>query len=368
MAEKRKGLKHLKKILLACGIILVFLLIAFFNSDFYFLLKRPTPQSNSDQANLTQITPLSKKESNSLLNRVQNQYGNIKFISHEPSMFFDEKTGKQKIEDIIITSVPVPDSLLGITGLDEKSTYQERINAADALGSNLSKSEQLALLHFLHKRTSEDRLEPMKLNAVKNQVAIALMRQVPVNSEFPLHLIAMYYDKGNIDLTFRDYSIQFLGQCYDQVSSFEYRQLVRETLFKALEENQNIAGSAIISIEGLSKKSGFIRKDIAEAAYKLASDPKTANNVKVPALQIAAKYQHPEAVKLARKFLAKSKQANTTRKSSARTPVMLKMSAIATIGAHGEDTDIALLQKFRKSSDIRLRAAAKAAIKKLMKS
>jgi hypothetical protein len=191
------------------------------------------------------------------------------------------------------------------------------------------------------------------------------MRQIPANQEFPMHLVAMYYEM-DLDITWRDYCIQFLGQCYDQIDTYKNKTLVLETLFAALKDKQNIAAPVIIAIDGLSEHLGFVRSEIAEEAYKLASDDATANIVKIPALQIAAKYKHPEAANLARQLLTTPRQLNSAPRLPNTVPVMLKMSAIATIGAHGNNRDIEILNKYRKSADIRLRTAAKAAIKKLL--
>lgn len=352
------------RIMLSLSIVLIVLALVFYRSDTYSLIRPPekpagkTADATIRQNRISLKTPeTAGPDIDALINRIRLEYGNIQFIFTDQRIIEDEVNsfGLPKYETVTYTSVPVPDSIKGIAGLDENFTYIDRMKAADALDENLTQPEQRALLHFLHKRTSEDKLEPIKLNSVKNQVAIALMRQIPANQEFPLHLTAMYYEKENLDLTWRDYCIQFLGQCYRQIDTYENKQAVRATLFTALEEKKNIAAPAIIAIDGLSDQPGFVCSQIAEEAYKLASDPETADLVRIPALQIAAKYKHPGAAALAKTVLKDKK-----------TPVMLKMSAIATLGAHGEKEDIELLTAYRKSADIRLRSAAKAALKKLM--
>jgi len=305
--------------------------------------------------------------------------------------------------------VPIPDSVRGIVGLEtlrtaaskpagdadqprglslgpkpdtvEKrvSAYIDRMRAADALGSNLPAAEKTALLRFLHKKTSEDALAPLDLDAVKNQVAMALMRQKPSVREFPLHLIAMYH--GKLDRTWRDYCIQFLGQCYDSIGSADVKLLVRDTLFDASRDKKDIAGSAIVALDGLVGRPGFKSSDVAEIAYALAADPETADIVKIPALQIAVKHRHPKAAQLALSILDNSrtralKNSRTSPLPPSRTPelehsstsqpsVILRMSAIAALGVTRDHRYADLIGKYRRSPDIRLRTAAKAALSKL---
>lgn len=354
------------------GIILIVLITIFLKSNAINLII-PPKKSKKKITSSSVFNATKKQTNNTLINKICNQYGNIQFIFHDNQFVYDESGNFSGVEDFIMTSVTVPNSIKGIAGLDENFTYIDRMKATDALGENLTNPEQKALLHFLHKRRSEDKLTSLRFNSVKNQVCIALMRQIPANQEFPLHMIAMYHEKDEYGITWRDYTIQFLGQCYSQIDTAENKKAVKDTLYKALEEKQNIAAPAIIALDGLSKNSGFSKSKIADAAYKLVSDNQTANIVKIPALQIAAKYNHPKALKLARKILTGSKNSqskilNSPPSSSfLNSPsVILKMSAIATIGAHGENEDIQLLQQFRKSADIRLRVAAKAALRKLM--
>lgn len=375
----RKRLHVSKKLLLRlffiCGIPCLALFVFLWNSDIPNLILRPKKQKNT--VSKTQAISIKNNQdlqhqSDSLLNNICMTYGNIEFITRMQIPIADEfnSFGIPKYETVEYTSVPVPESIKGIAGLDENFTYQDRMKAADALGNKLSSVEQRALLHFLHKRQEDDSLTPLRFNAVKNQVCIALMGQVPANHEFPLHLIALYFEKFRMSRIMRDYCIQFLGQCYDQIDTKENKRAARTTLMKALEEKQDIAAPAIIALDWLSKRPGFNEKEIAKKAYQLASDKDTAFIVKIPALQIAARHKHPKAVALARNLLIHSSKLQSSNhrnlKSSKPIPVILQMSAVAALGDNGGPQDIKLLKKYRKSADIRLRSAAKTALKKLM--
>lgn len=298
-----------------------------------------------------------RKERSEFFQEIIAMYRDLRFSFNEPITTFNDKGEIIGFEDRRIPSVPIPESIKGIAGLDDTFSYIDRMRAADALGKQLTKPERTALLYFLHKLPKRDSLKAIDLNSVKNQVAMALMRQTPPVDEFPMHLVAMYY--STMDTTWRDYCVQFLGQTYDQLSSPKQRDLVRETLFAALAEKKTIAGSAIIALDGLSDHPGFLRSRIAGEAYKLAADPETADIVKIPALQIAAKYHHPKASALAKAVLKRALPG--TRPPS----VILRMSAIAALGASRDHRYAVLIKKFRNSPDVRLRTAAKAALNKL---
>lgn len=304
------------------------------------------------------------------------QIDNVSFDSMEISNLIKEicsdysliSFGNKTTDGEYSTFLHVPQSMHALTGLDKNTTYVERMNAADAIKPGLPKKEQRVLLYFLHKKLEDDNLKNLQFNAVKNQTILALMRQKPFPRELILHLIGIYHD-DSMDMTIRDYCIQFLGQTYTSISEKKYRLAVKQTLFDALKFNQNIAGAAIIAIDGLVGEAEFTHSEIADTAYKLVADEKTSHIVKVSALQIAAKHNHPEALNLARQILTVN-NLSTQKLPNSRTPptpVILKMSAIATIGSKGNIEDVALIEKYRKSSDTRLRTASKATLKKLFR-
>ena len=343
----------MKNIVKYKGILLIASAVMLAVAVFVFITFRHTPSDSRHATSLEgkklhkkdKPVVLDDKEIKSLINTICSDYGIISFGNKT-------KDGKYS------TVLHVPQSMHVLTGIDKKATYHHRIDAADAIISKLPSREKQLLLFFLHKRLEDDNLKNLQFNAVKNQVIMALMRQKPFPQELIFHLIAIYNDE-KMDMVMRDYCIQFLGQTYGKISEKKYKLAVKKTLFDALKFKQNIAGAAIIAIDGLVEEPEITRAEIAEAAYSLASDEKASHIVKVPALQIAAKHNHPEALNLARSILSQDSRTS-------HLPVILKMSAIATIGMKGNSEDVALIEKYRKSSDTRLRTAAKAALKKLL--
>jgi hypothetical protein len=255
----------------------------------------------------------------------------------------------------ISPSVEIPETVKMIAGIDREKGYIARLNAVHSLGNNsLSGQEINALLYFLHKKADEDVLPLLEFDAIKNDVANALLNQKYFPSVFPLRLIAMFYDKS-FDNVWRDYCVQFLSQCYPKMTDPEEREIVKNLFFAALDDEDGIPGAALIALAGLAGNPGIDRQKVSEAAYKLLADPAVPDTIKITALQIAAKFKNPEVLPMARGLIGESKN------------VPLKISAIAVVGAMGGSSDRKTLNALLKNGDIRLRTASKAALGKLNK-
>jgi len=251
-----------------------------------------------------------------------------------------------------LPAVEIPGSIRLIAGLDGEKGYVPRLEAVNALGSDLSAMEVTALLFFLHKKIPDDVLEPLEFNAVKNNTVTLLMRQSRLPEELAPHLVAMYYDK-TLDNTWRDYCIQFMGQWYGSIHVPSEQAHVREALDAALSDSDNIPAAAIIAMGGLAGNPGFSHERISTAALRLCTDPGTGDTVKTASLQICAKLKNREILPVARDIMKTSEN------------VPLKMSAIAVVGAIGDSSDRDTLRSFVKSGDVRMRTASKAALKKM---
>ncbi len=255
-----------------------------------------------------------------------------------------------------VPAFPIPPKLLRILGLDEHaSNYEERITDIETLAPRLSTQEINALFAFLHKRSHDDPLPLLEFNAVKNDVAAALLNQENFPHEYPLHFVAIFHDRS-FDSVWRDYSVQFLGQCYLKISDPEQAAMVREVFQLALDDAEGIPAAALIALAELADKPGFEKRQIAEKACKMAATPGSPEPVRTTALQIAAKLAANDTAKTARTIL-----------KSTSSSVMLKISAIAALGRSGGHDDIKPLEPLLKSSDTRIRSAAKSAIRMLKK-
>ena len=265
--------------------------------------------------------------------------------------FFDAAAEEARLE--------IPASMRQITGLDKDRSYRSRMNGIRELrgklsGRNLSKKEIEALLSFLHKDPKTEKLSLLEIDAIKNDVFCLLMDQKRKDIHLSEELVAMYHDKS-LGSVWCEYCIQFIGQWYKKAPE-EKRDVMQYTLNEALEDGKGeVRGTALLWMSRLVDTGDFERAEISEKAYKECTLLSTDDKVKMTAFQVAAKFKHPEIAKLARTVINDKASKN----------VLLKMSAIATIGETGDMSDMIMLGKLAKSSDVRLRTPARAAMKKL---
>lgn len=238
------------------------------------------------------------------------------------------------------------------------TTYASRIKATHRLGGNISDSEIKELYTFLHKKPSDDvGINNLEFNGIKNEVVIALMNQSRYPADLTKQLAEMYQDKA-LGVTWRDYCIQFLSQWHAKMSTATEKELAVKTITAAWQEKDNgIAGTAVIAASKLVGKSDFKKEQVSAVAQALAEDKKVDHVTRIPALQVSAKLGNPQAIVTAREIV----------KSTANVPVMLKMSALAVLGMNGDSSDLDALKQYQNSSDVRLRAAAAAALHRLSK-
>lgn len=246
----------------------------------------------------------------------------------------------------------IADSLRTVFGLDEQKDYPARVKAAHRLGKNLSESEVDGLYLFLNRKNGEDNLDPSELDALKNEVSMAIMGQDRKSPLYARNLAAMYFDPSH-DEAWRDYCIQHLGQWCAKADASE-RTLVSGTLWDAAGKKQlPVAGTALIALSNNAGAPGIARQDVANKALALCEDAGCCELAKTTALQICARLGDERALPIARKIA----------ESGASVP--LRMSALAAVGTLGDASDKPLLEKFASSSDVRLRKSALGALGRL---
>ena len=245
-----------------------------------------------------------------------------------------------------------PANLSNILDGSGNTPYVQRIKAVHQLGRELPKEQIDAIYVFLHRKLNEEKLPSLEFNAIKNELVIAVMQQRNYPAELANNLIEMYYDKS-FDKCWRDYCVQFLGQWYPKINSDSERERTRKLFYDALVEKDGIAGTSLIAMSRLTEYPGLDRERVSDEAVKLVLDGKSADIVKISALQVAANLKNKNIIPAARNILRDSKN------------VPLMMSAMAALGTMGLETeDRTVLEKFRASTDVRLRSAAKSALKK----
>ena len=239
-----------------------------------------------------------------------------------------------------------------IAGKTKKKAYYQRAMAIHRLGKKLTRREVDSIYDFLEHGTAENVLKPLEINSLKNDMVIVLMKQSSPPFDLGFKLVEMYNNKKN-DPIWRDYCVQFMGRWYKKASEEEQKQM-RKAINSALAEHKNgIAGAALIALRSNIGQTDIKPREVRLASYEVLTAKDTPDYVKQTALQICAMGNESKVLPIAREILKTSKH------------VPLKMSAIAAIGMLGDGDDYDNLDKLSKSTDIRLRIAAKSALKKL---
>lgn len=243
----------------------------------------------------------------------------------------------------------IPGSMLVILGMDKQANYFTRMKAVRELGDELAPLEIECLYALMYRHEGEDSLRSSSLNAIKNEAANILRNQKDAPPDLAEHFIAMI-EEGEQDQVWRDYCVQHLGAMYPESRSPEQAKRICTTLWSVAEEEEAIAGTALLALYK-NIDDGLIRRDdVAEKALSLCSDDDVARLIRITALQICADLEEERALPVA------------TRLTGAGNTIALRMSAIAALGKIGAASSQAILIEYANSSDVRLRKAGKSAL------
>lgn len=179
------------------------------------------------------------------------------------------------------------------------------------------------------------------------------MRQSRKDDKLVSHLIAMYKDMAH-DLVWRNYCVQFMGRIY-QGSTMQEKEQLKKTLQAVLiDPIPMLAVTGMVAME-LNKDCLEIDKEFLHSrAFELLQKD-IPTYTKVTLIQICGMNRiKPNQVRpILHDILKNSKETQ------------LKVSAIAALGEYGNRNDLDIIELYLKSSDVRLKAAAAAANKKL---
>jgi hypothetical protein len=245
----------------------------------------------------------------------------------------------------------VPSHLQSLLGWQNAGGYVPRRRLVESLGQNLSADEIRALVMFLYAKPAQIGLTENDYNAVGDVVLLKLEDQKQLPADYTDHLVVMFYDQSR-NHTWRDYCIQHLGTVYQRTPE-EKRPVIRQLYLDALEPGSSFAGTTLLSMKRSAGTADLPKEFVAEKAMAVASSDAFGDAERLSALHVAAEFNHPAALGLARQIV------------SSKHTTVFRSAALAAIGMKGNETDKPLLEKYVKSSDIRLRAAAAEALKKL---
>ena len=245
----------------------------------------------------------------------------------------------------------IPQHLHALFGWKDIGGYLPRRRLVKALDHELSAEEVQALLMFARSKPADVGLSASDFNGVGDVVLLKLEEQEPLPQDYTDHLVVMFYDK-TLNTQWRDYCIQHLGTVYPR-TPVEKRTVIDQLYEDAIQPGSQFAGTTLLSMKRSTVGNGLSKEWVAEKAMTVANSSQYKDAERLSALAVAAKFNDPDAVVLARQ-VAPSKRS-----------VTFRMASLAVIGAHGDASDRPLLEQYVNSSDIRLRTASSEALKNL---
>ncbi len=245
----------------------------------------------------------------------------------------------------------VPVHLYPLFGWEDIGGYVPRRSFVEAIDHVLSAEEVRALLMFVRSKPADVGLSDEDFNGVGDVVLLKLEEQKSLYPEYTDHLAVMFYDES-LNSTWRDYCIQHIGTVYPRTPADKH-PVIRQLYEDALAPGSKFAGTTMLSMKRSAGTPDMPEAFVADRAFEVASSTAYGDAERLSALHVAATFQHPEATDLAREIAVSNRSA------------IFRAASIAVIGLTGDASDQPLLQKYVKSSDIRLRVASAEALKNL---
>lgn len=242
-----------------------------------------------------------------------------------------------------------------VVSAEKGLSYGERFEAIHRLGDNVHPASVEVLLDFLQKPLAQSALKEDQLGSLKNDVTDKLLAQKRLPERLPAILIAGIDDEvqGRV---WNEYCIQKLPELSLRVENAKERAAVIDKLWHEARNTHYIhSGTALLGLERLhAKRPDWVARDevVARGVAILKDEHYSVPN-KMSALQVLARLEHEAVDELARSIL------------NGESEIMLKVSALATLGMVGNDSDLELIGSYAKSPEYRLRTAARAALDKL---
>ena len=241
-----------------------------------------------------------------------------------------------------------------ICGGAEDKSYNTRILAIRQLGRSIPANDFSCLRDFLEKDPASENLEPLAINAIKNDIAGKLLVNEFLPDDFTKRFLAMA-DAPQVGIIWQNYTIQFLDLLWKRENDPAVRQAIVQALERYTQDTRtSIAGTALLTLSRMPEGAQITPAYLGELAIRTVRHPAIQWQDKVTALQIAARVGDSRALPQARIWAVDE-----------QLPVILRMSALAVLGDRGNATDRPTLERFAKSGEFRLRSAAKAALKRL---
>ena len=245
------------------------------------------------------------------------------------------------------TPQPHPVNHLAVV-LDKNQSTAAKIKSVDLISDNLAETEQQAVIDFI-KNSPNGSGEYV----VKNNLMNRLVAQNKPMTGLNAALITIASNK-NQDIVVRAYAVQHLRPLYERNRDIAIKDFFYQAL---LEEDTEVSGGAMLALNYLMNHdeyaADFDRAPVIRQAKKIALNDAANNNNRITAIQVASTTSDPELVEGLRKIISDKNNHSA-----------LRISAIAGLGAIGDESDIASLKIIAQSKNFEKRAAL-AAINKI---
>lgn len=251
-------------------------------------------------------------------------------------------------------------SVRALLGLNvDKGDRDARREALKKLTRTLAPDDVEAISLFLDFRYADNpELPSASFDALKNDALVVLLNQKQVQEGLGSKLTEMFRDEEHTT-RWRDYSLQYLAQYYEEVLTPDSQEVaeITNTYAVALDaRSEKFAGTALIAVERLSRDHAeFDRQAIGDTALKMAISGNTCHDSRITALRVCAMMNKVEVLP----------QARILAQTGATMPV--RLAAIATVGDLGDESDLEYIESLAASDDRRLQRASKTASESLKK-
>ena len=232
--------------------------------------------------------------------------------------------------------------------------FDVRDRASHELRYRLPLADLVALSSFLVRKPAEDSASADELASLKNNVADALLAQTELPSGLLQALESAFADADQGEI-WREYVVQKMPELVKRADG-EQRERGLAFLRERIRDTGYIyAGTSLLGLQRLHDHSVELvtSSEVAKSAQTILMGEGYRMASKMTALQILALHDKFEARALAKKWLVENEA------------VMLRISALATLGSVGDRSDFPEIERYAKSPEMRLRKTAQAALIKI---
>jgi hypothetical protein len=243
--------------------------------------------------------------------------------------------------------------LAAATGQGVERDFQTRLRAISQLGPNLSAAERTVLCECVRDFKEDKWLRPGQGFALKNDILNVLCEQNPAAAEISAFLVSLWRDVSQ-PLVIRDYALQHMAPLCSRVSPGARENIVRELLLAAEDVAQSYAGTALIALARIQQQHGLpLVTTLSDRIRNLLENPAANLLARISAVQLAGELRLAEAREAAQSIALDGAQ-----------PEVLRIAAVAAVGAIGSKESSLLLTAMANGENQRLRVAAAAAIRR----